>query len=107
GVVRVVQAPVGNGRTRNCRMKDVGTTQHGQRREVPAERPAANADPGEVEVAVRFTERVQRIDLVIEYRCREVAGNLVLPRGPAPGRAATINDDHRESLVCKELRVEI
>ena len=49
GVVRVVQPPVGDRGAGDRRVEDVRAAQHGERGEVTAVRPAADADPGQIQ----------------------------------------------------------
>ncbi|CAB5000410.1 unannotated protein [freshwater metagenome] len=99
GVGGVVQRPVGDGRAGDCGMEDIGSVEHGEGREVPAEGPAPNADAREIEIWLILSEGVKRIDLILEHPCREVAKDRPIPRRPSPRGAATVSDDHREPLI--------
>ena len=84
GVVRVVEAPVGDGGASDGSVEDVGAAQHGEGGEVPAERPPPDGDPAEVEERMADGEVVQRIDLVGEDGSGQIA-----PHRPLEGRIAT------------------
>ncbi|MCO5563880.1 hypothetical protein L7F22_017531 [Adiantum nelumboides] len=93
GVVGVVERPVGDRRAGDGRVEDVGPAQHRQRGQVAAERPAADADPAQVEVRVGLGGRVQGRDLVLQHRSRQVAVDRAVELRaaagePRPGRAA-------------------
>ena len=107
GVVRVVQAPLGDGRTGDRRVEHVGSAEHGQRREVAAETPAADGDSVEVEPGNSFGDSVQGVDLVVERRPGEISVDGSLPLAAAPGCAATVGDDDHESLVGEPLRGQV
>ena len=49
---------------------------------------------------------MQRVDLVLEHRRRDIAADRPLPGRSAPGRAAPVDDEHRESLIGEPLRFE-
>ena len=104
--MRVVEAPLGDGRAGDGGVEHVGATQHGERREVAAEAPAADRDPREVELGMEHGGLTQRRDLVVEHAAREVAANGALERRAAARRAAPVGDDDREPLVGEPLRRE-
>ena len=89
-------------------MEDVGTPEHGQRREVPAERPAGDGHPSEVELARELVgDTLQGVDLVLERLGGQVEVDAVVPgMAPAAG-AASVGDDDGEALVGEPLRLEI
>ena len=88
-------------------MKDVRPPQHRQRGQVPAERPAPDADPGQVQVGALLGGRLQRLDLVLQDRAGQVAGDRAVPLGPAAGGAAAVGDDDGEALLGEPLRAQV
>ena len=62
----------------------------------------------EVELGVQLGGgRASAVDLVVEHRRGEVEVDGPLPRRAAPGRAAPVDDDHREALVGEPLRRQV
>ena len=81
----VVEQLVGHRRAGHRGVEDVGPAEHGQRGQVAPGRPAADADPVEVDLGVPRGGRVQRLDLVLELGVPR-SGRSRVPR-PARGRA--------------------
>ena len=104
GVVRVVQPPFGDRRAGHCGVEHVGPAQHGECREIPAERPSANRDPREIEMRMTTGHLEERHNLIVERMRREVTADRALPGGAARRRAASVAHDHREALVGEPLR---
>src|SRR5207302_11488143 len=78
----------------------VGHWPTAQRREVPAVGPAANADPGQVEVGVPSGGLMQRDDLVLQRQVAAVAVHRALPTRPAARGRETRNTDCGASTSC-------
>jgi len=97
GVMRVVQAPVCDGGASDRRVNSVGSAHDRKRSEIPAERPAANAHTGQIELGAIFGQGMQCVDLVIEDLRGEIAPDLTLERRAAVRRASTVGDDNSEA----------
>ena len=87
GVVRVVQAPLGDRRAGDGGVEHVGPAQHGQRGQVAAEAPAPDRHPVQVELRdAASAAALQRLDLVLEHRRRPGRGGPPAPTSlPRPG----------------------
>ena len=96
GVVRVVQPPVGDRRAGDRGVEHVGTPHHRERGEIATEAPAADRDTIEVERIV-LGGGVQRVDLIVEDRCRQVEVDGALPLAAPSRRAASVDDRRRRS----------
>ncbi len=106
-VVRVVEPPLGHRRAGDGRVDAVGSQQHGQGGEVPAEAPAADGDSVEVEASELGGCLLERVDLVLQRGCRQVLVDRPLPLGAAPRGPPAIDDDDGEAVVGEPLRNEV
>ena len=104
--MRVVEPPVGDRRAGDRRVEHVGTAHHRQRGEIAAEAPAADRDPVEVERVV-LGRGMQRVDLIVEDRRRQIEMDRALPLAATPGRAASVDDDDGEALIGEPLRQSV
>ena len=103
GVVRVVEAPVGERCSRDRGVEHVGAPEHRERGEVATERPPTDGDPVEVELGPVGGDRPERVDLVLEDRRGEIVVDGPLPLAPETRRAAAVDDDDGEALVGQPL----
>ena len=117
GVVRVVEPPFGDRRAGDGGVEHVGPSQHGERREVPAEAPATDRDPVEVELGVAFgggVERVRSGRRARRWRGRRAPIARSASRGPGVPRPSATSTakpwsanhcDVRERVVVAHARV--
>ena len=88
-------------------MKHVGSAQHRERREITAEGPAADTNPPKVQVAEPLRGRVQRVDLVLKHRAREVTADRPVPLRAPPRGTPAVRDHYGETLVGEPLRGQV
>ncbi len=89
-------------------MEHVRPAQHRQRRQVPAERPAPDAHPRQVQPhPERLRRGLQRRHLVLQHRPRHVGVDRLLPGQADAGGAPSVGDQDREPLLGEPLRGQV
>ena len=99
--------PVDDRRPGNAHRVNIGTTQHGERSHVAAERPAEDADPLGVDLGEALAGEAQRLDLILKRDVAEVAADRPLPGAAAEGRTTTIGQKDDEAVIRQPLVEEI
>ena len=106
GVVGVIEGPVRYRGAGDGGVEHVGPGQHGQRRQVPPERPAPYGHPGEVEVLDLTGSTVKGVHLVLEHRPGQVQVHFTLEGRPSPRRAPAVRHHHGKTLVGEPLGLQ-
>ena len=106
GVVRVVQAHVGDRRARDAGAEHVGPPQQRRQGEVAPVGPAAHRHTRAIDEREALGHREQALDLVLERDVDVAAVHRLIPGDAAERRAAPVDDEHHEPLVGEPLRLE-